>query len=389
SSNNSYNIYNLASNYLTLESDSLVYFLQEGIDGYYEIYFGDNVLGKQLTDGNIVTLTYVITQGTAAAGANNFVLMDPISGYSNTVVYPITATSQGGSKESIDSIKFQAPKSYAAQSRAVTKEDYITAIQQNNLGYSFDAVSVWGGQENATPVYGQVFISVKPAGAYSLTQTQKQRLINDVIKPISVMTVEPTIVDPDYTYLQITANIYYDPKKTSSSSAQIENSVRTAIYNLASTSLNTFNSTFKSSEFNNAINLADPSIITNEIILQVQKKFLPNLSTPTTYRLYYGAPLKRGMFLSGINSNPSLQFRDPINLENIIDGVFIEEVPTSTGGVESIAVINPGFGYQYAPTVSILGDGTGATAQAIINSNGTIREIKVLAKGTGYTSAIV
>jgi hypothetical protein len=315
--------------------------------------------------------------------------MDTISGYSNTNILPITSATQGSGKEDISSIKFQAPKSYAAQGRAITKEDYITAIQQNKLGYSFDAVSVWGGQENSSPVYGQVFVCVKPAGSYTLTDTQKQRLINDVIKPISVMTVEPTLVDPDYTYLQITANVLYDPKKTALTSAQIQTAVKNAIYSLSSSSLNTFNSTFKSSDFVAAINLSDPSIITNEISIQVQKKIYPNLTTPQTYNLYYGTTLKKGMFQSGISSTPAVQFRDPLNAAKIIDGIYIEEVPSSTGGVESISVLNPGYGYQYAPTVTILGDGTGATATATINGNGTIRSINVTNAGTNYTSAIV
>jgi len=184
-------------------------------------------------------------------------------------------------KETIDSIKFQAPKSYSSQNRAVTKEDYITVIQQNNLGYSFDAVNVWGGQENPTPVYGQVFISIKPAGAYTLTATQKQRLINDVIKPVSVMTVEPTLVDPDYTYIQLTANVLFDSKKTNLTSSQIQAAVKTAISSLAATNLNTFNSTFSATDFTNAIAAVSPAIITNEISVKLQKKFYPNLTTPS------------------------------------------------------------------------------------------------------------
>jgi len=139
--------------------------------------------------------------------------MNNIGGYSNIVVSPVSASSTGSAKESLSSIKFQAPKSYAAQGRAVTKEDYITAIQQNNLGFTFDSVNVWGGQENDPPIYGQVFISAKPNGGYTFTATQKQRLVDSVIKPLSVMTVQPTFVDPDYTYIQITANVVYDPKR--------------------------------------------------------------------------------------------------------------------------------------------------------------------------------
>ena len=389
SANASYQIFTKAENYLTLDSSSLVYFLQESLDGTYDIYFGDNILGKQLTNGNIVIVSYVVNSGVAAAGANNFVLMGTVGGYANTTITPISAATTGSVKETIESIKFQAPKAYSAQKRAVTKEDYITVIQQNNLGYAFDAVSVWGGQENPTPVYGQVFIAVKPAGAYTLTATQKQKLIIDVIRPVSVMTVEPTLVDPDYTYIQLTANVLYDTKKTNLTSAQIQSSVRTAINNLATTNLNTFNSTFSATDFTNAIASVSNAIITNEITVKLQKKFYPNLTTPSTYNLYYGTPLQRGMFQSGVTSSPSVQFRNPLNLANIIDGVYIEEVPSSTGGLESVAVINPGYGYQYAPTVTILGDGTGATAQAVITNSGGIRAINVLTAGTGYTSAIV
>jgi hypothetical protein len=389
SSNNYTTTFSPASDYLTLTSDSTVYYLQEGLNGYYEVYFGDGILGKRISESNIISLSYVSTQAGSSTGANNFILMQTVSGFSQSTISPITAASQGSAKESVESIRFHAPKSYSAQGRAVTKEDYITAIQQNKLGYSFDSVSVWGGQENDPPVYGQVFVAMKPTGAYTMTENQKAKLIKDVLKPISILTVEPTIIDPDYTYIQITANVLYDPKKTTSTASEIKALVKARINNFAKTTLNSFNSTFRSSEFNNQINSVDSSIITNEISIELQKKFYPNLSTPTTYKLYYGAPLKRGMFLSGITSLPSFIYRNPLNLALSIEGLYLEEVPSSTGGVESITLTNPGFSYQDQPTVTILGDGTGATAEAVMSNNGTIKQINVLTAGTGYTSAIL
>lgn len=381
-------VYDRASSYLSLNGQSKVYFLQEGQNGNYEIYFGDGVLGKKLSDGNIVQVSYLTTSGKTSEGANNFVLLNSLSGYANTSVTPVYAAANGGEKETIESIKFQAPKTYSAQGRAVTKEDYITAIQQNNLGYAFDSVSVWGGQENDSPAYGQVFISVKPAGAYNLTATQKQRLVTDVIKPISILTVEPTIVDPDYTYIKINANVVYDPSKTSFDTSQIQTAVKNAIATFAQEGLNTFNSTFVSSDLILAIKNANPSITTGEFSIELQKKFLPNLSNSTTYKLHYGVPLQKGMFFSGTTSTPPMSFRNPSNLAQTINNVYIEEVPSSSGGVESISILNTGFGYQTAPTVTIKGDGTGATAKAYINTNGTLRSIEVLTPGTGYTSAI-
>lgn len=386
-SNTSYDIYNTASNFLTLTGDSKVYFLQEGINGNYQIYFGDGIVGSKLSDGNIVKVSYISTEGTASSGANSFTFMDTVSGYAASSTKSIVAASSGKAKESIASIKYQAPKSYSAQNRAVTKDDYITIIQQNNLDVTFDAVNVWGGEENDPPVYGQVFISMKPTGAYNLTETQKQRLIQEVIKPISVLTVTPTIVDPDYTYIKLDATVYYDPYKTTLTSSQIETGVINAIRNYATTNLNTFNATFNSFDIYSAIQGFDNSIVTSDFTVQLQKKFFPNLSTPTTYKLYYNTPLSKGMFQSGVSSLPAIQFVDALSLSNTIDGVYIEEVPSSSGGVESLSVTNPGFNYQYAPDVTILGDGTGATAHAVI-VNGSISHIVVDSAGTNYTSSI-
>jgi hypothetical protein len=390
SSSNAYTqVYTAAEDYLTLDSGSLIYFLQEGLNGQYEIYFGNGILGKTLSDGNIVIVSYITTSGSAASGANNFTLMNSINGYSAYSLTPVIAASAGANKETIESIKFQAPKKYAAQKRAVTKDDYITAIQNNKLNYEFDGVSVWGGEENENPVYGQVFIALKPKGAYTLTNTQKERLIVDVINPISVLTVTPTIVDPDYTYFQITADVLYDTKKTNLTANQISDKIKLSIQNLAANSLNSFNSTFVYTDFSDAIRSSDSSIITNQIKIQLQKKFYPSLTTPTTYTLYYGAPLQKGFNISNIYSLPAMQFKDPVTPANTIDGVYLEEVPPTTGGIESISVLNPGFSYKYTPTVTISGDGTGATAVATINTNGSITKIDVVNKGTGYTSALI
>lgn len=387
SSNGSVELYTLASNQLSLNGASKVYFLQESINNNYQIYFGDGILGKKLVDGNIVRVSYIVTQGSKSAGANNFVLMDNISGYSTYTLDPVTAATEGGEKESITSIKFQAPKSYAAQSRAITKEDYIVAIQQNRLGISFDAVNVWGGEENDTPVYGQVFISLKPRGSYNLTATQKQRLIEEVIKPISVMTVTPTIVDPDYTYLQFVIDVVYDPNKTTQSATQIQEGIKTAIQNFATSTLNTFNSTFNAYDLLTAVQNYSSSITSSNYTVKLQKKFFPNLSQSTTYNLYYNTPLQVAKYGSGISSSPSLQFSNPTNKAEIIDGIYLEEVPTSTNGVESISILNPGFGYTSTPTIKIQGDGTGATAHAVL-VNGSIRSVVIDNPGVGYTAAI-
>lgn len=387
SSNSSFSVYTPVTNSLTLDGNSLVYFIQEGPNQKYQIYFGDGILGKKLKDGNIVRLSYIITEGSMAAGANSFVSMDSVGGYSNIFVIPKVKATQGGDKESIDSIKFQAPKSFSSQGRAVSKNDYITAIQQNNLGFSFDAVNVWGGEENNPPVYGQVFVCLKPTGSYSLTTSQKQQIVSEIIKPVSVLTVTPTIVDPDYTYIKINVSAYYNPLLTTQTSAQLQSGITTSIRNFSTKTLNTFNSSFNAYELLNTVQSYDKSVITSEYSIQLQKKIFPNIITPTTYKLHYNTPLQRGVFSSGVTSSPSLQFKDPSNAARIIDGIYIEEVPTQTHGVDTISIINPGFNYQSAPTIKILGDGTGATAYAVI-AGGSIQSIVVSNAGDGYTSAI-
>ena len=384
SSNTSYDTYFPASDYLALDGNSLVYFLQESLNGNYQVYFGDGILGKQLSDNNIVIASYISTKGSAGAGANTYVLMSNLGGFSTSTITPLLAATQGGSKESIASIKYQAPKSYAAQNRAVSKEDYISILQANQLGISFDAVNVWGGESNNPPVYGQVFIALKPTGGYTLTDSQKQRLIKDVIQPVSVLTVEPTIVNPDYTYVKITTNVLYDPKKTSLTSGGISAVIKTAINNFVSSTLNTFNSTFSVSDLIRAIQIADPSIITNEVSIQLQKKFYPTLQTPTTYNFYFNVPIQKGSFLSGITSSPAIQYPSSTA---IIDGIFLEEFAQVTEGVDSLSILNPGYGYQYPPTVTIIGDGTGATAEAVINGAGALTAINVTNSGNNYTTA--
>lgn len=387
-SNSSSEVYTEAKNYLELSGTSKVFFLEEGTDEKYQISFGDGVLGKKLFNGNVVIVQYIVTKGSAAAAANSFVLMNSINGYSNNIVYPINSATTGGDKETISSIKFQAPKSYAAQGRAVTTEDYITAIQQNRLGFSFDAVNVWGGEENIPPVYGQVFVSMKPSGALILTDIQKDRIIKDLIRPISMMTVTPTIVDPDFTFLKITTNVVVNAKRTTLSINQIKNKITTAIQSFTNSTLNTFNSTFSLSDLIVNIQNSDPSIVSNEVSVQIQKKFTPTLVNSQTYKLYYGTPLQKGVYLSGINSSPSMQFLDLISGTTTVAGVYIQELPSIVGGVQSISISNPGFGYQYPPIVTIVGDGTGATAEAVINSSGAITSINILNSGTNYSSAV-
>jgi hypothetical protein len=387
SSNNSYQVYNPTNDYLSLGSTDTVYFLQEATDGNYQVYFGDGVLGNQLQDGNLVLITAISTQGSAGGLANNFTLIDNIGAYTSVSVTPFSPASQGKDKETIASIKYQAPKAFAAQGRAVSKNDYITALQQNSLGFPFDAVSVWGGEENIPPLYGQVFIALKPSGAYVLTDTQKQLLLEQVITPISVLTVTPNIVDPDYTYLQISANVIYQQSQTTLTPGTMQSGVQAAIYNYAAQYLNTFNSSFNSYQLLTAINTFDPSIVSSDFSLNLQKKFYPTLNTTTTYNLQFNTELQRGVYGSSLTSSPGIEILNPLITGATLDGVYFEEVPSSTSQVSTVVVVNGGYNYTQIPTVTITGDGTGATAVATV-VNQQVQSITVTNPGVGYSSAV-
>ena len=214
-------------------------------------------------------------------------------------------------------------------------------------------------------------------------------IISRVINPISVMTVKPTIVDPDYTYIMLTADVLYSPGKTSLTSQQLQLGCVDAIGLCAANTLNTFNSTFSSHGFSMCVIDTDPSIISDDISIKIQKKIYPNLTVGQNYTLNFDTPLSKGILSSGVTSSPSMKFVDPTSYSNIINGVFIEEVPVMSNGVDSILMINPGMQYTAAPIVKILGDGTGATAHAILSGNGSVDSIVIDSAGIGYTSAIV
>jgi hypothetical protein len=387
-SNTSSQVFTLVDDYLALNGTTKAFFLQEATNGFYQIYFGDGILGEALTDGNVVSVSYIITSGTAATDANNFVLMDTISGFSSSTITPVQAATQGAERESIESIKYTAPKSYAAQGRAVTKEDYIFLIQNNAGIFPIDAVNVWGGEENDPPVYGVVFVAIKPSGGYLLTPSQKSIIEEQIIKPISVLTVQPRIIDVDYNYLVINSNILYDPKLTTLTSSQLQTQTLTAIQGFATDTLNTFNSTFQLSTLISTVQSVSPSFITNDASITLQKRLVPSLTSSTTYTLKYGTSLKKDIFGKSISVTPTFQVIDVDNNSVVRDSVYLEETPSSTTYVESISISNPGFGYTSTPTVTILGDGTGATARATV-VNGQVDSITMIDVGVNYTQAIV
>lgn len=363
-------------------SDAPVFFLEENRNGKYQIYFGDGVIGKKLTNGNIVLVSYVVTTGEDANGIRTFRLSDNVLPGANVVIGLVTESSSGNEAESIDNIRFTAPKSFIAQNRAVTKNDYIALINKN-YPY-FDSVAVWGGEENVPPVYGKIFFSVKPRGNYEVTQSEIQYMKDYVLKPISVLTVTPEYVAPDYNYMNFVVDVVYDPRKTTKTAGGIQTAVYNAVAGFANDYLNTFNNTFKMSRLIRAIDDADTSIENNNVRVLIEKRFQPLLNQARSYRLDFHVPLKKGTALDRLYSEPSFGYTDEFGIERT---AFIEEVPQSFTGVDEIEVLATGDQYTEIPKIFIDGDGTGAAAEAII-VNGKLKSVVVTNPGSGYSGAV-
>ena len=383
SSNTQTIVYTKATEVLNLTSTSTVYYLQEGRNGQYDVYFGDDIISKKIPDGGVVTLEYLISNGTEANRANNFTSTLSIGGYSAIAVNPIAPASGGSVRESVDQIKFSAPLNLLSQNRAVTKNDYIKIIQQKYP--SFEAVNVWGGEENDPPVYGKVFISAKPKLGFEVTDTEKDFVKNTILKPISVLTVTPEIVDIDYNYLKINSTVFYERSKLNVSDSELKNGLKTTIENYCATNLNKFNSYFKYSGLETVVDNYNTAIVSNEIELFVAKKFRPALNQSDSYMLDFGFELNRGTTSDNFYSSPDFTVIDE---EGVSRKCFFEEIPSSFTGLESVTVTNPGFGYTTTPTVTVVGDGTGATARAVI-VNGKLSKVEVLTPGVGYTTAAI
>lgn len=373
--------FELAEDATDVTSDQPVYYLEENRDGRYQIYFGDGIIGRALDNGNIVAVSYVVTSGDAANGIRTFNLSDNVMPGAEVTIDLVTESSAGQLAESIDQIKFTAPKSFIAQNRAVTKNDYIALINRN-YPY-FDSVTVWGGEENDPPVYGKIFFSCKPRGNYEVTQSEIQHMKDHILKPISVLTVTPEYVSPDYNYMNFIVDVVYDPRKTTKTSGGIQTAVYNAVTNFSDTYLNTFNNTFKMSKLVRAIDDADPSIENNSIRVLIEKRFRPLVNQSKSYRIDFYVPLKKGTALDRLYSNPSFGIVDDTGVERV---AFIEEVPQSFTGIDEIEIIATGDQYTEIPKVIIDGDGSGAAASAVV-VNGKIKSVIVTNAGSGYSAA--
>jgi len=376
-------VYNPYNDITLVQGNTAAYFIEEDTDSNYVVQFGDNIIGKTPKIGSIINITYLDNVGADANAINAFSFVDRIGGKysSNVSVTPITPTYGAMTKETIEEVRFRAPYHYTVQNRAVTKNDYETLITRD-FPY-IDAVSCWGGEDNDPVVYGKVYLSLKPKTNFILTTLQKEQIKENLIRSRNVLTIIPEIVDPDFEYVTMLGRVTYNPNKTSRTADEILTSVKAAISDYNNAELKRFDSTFRKSKLQNYIENADSSITGSDIQVYLQKRQILNFGVAENLRIRFNVPLRKGDYISKLYTFPEARVFD---LTNILRNVFVEEVPESFTGVESIIIENPGINYTTAPTINIRGDGIGASARAKI-VNGRISEITVVDKGTNYTRA--
>lgn len=280
--------YTLADDIVSLTGNSAVYFLKEQEDGLYEIYFGDGSLGKKIQNGNVVTLTYLTTSGDAANNASYF-SPDLTSGFGTVSVKTVAKAMGGSQPESIASIKFNAPRAYSMQNRAVTEEDYKSLVYRYYP--NAQTVNVWGGEEAIPPVYGKVYLSIKPKDDDYLDTPSKSFIINNVLKPKTMVTAIPELVDPEYINIHLDCTVYYNPKETNLGVAALRTLVTNTINNYNITDLLKFDGMFRYSKLSRLIDASEKSIQNNITTIILRREIIPAFDTTASYTVNLGNPI--------------------------------------------------------------------------------------------------
>lgn len=276
-------------NITNITSNSAVYFLEESRDGHYEIKFGDGIIGKALEAGNVIQMSYLVVGSDSINGASIFSLAGDINGNTNVSITTTQNASGGADAESLESIRFSAPLAFTAQNRAVTPDDY-KGIIQNSWG-GIDTLTVWGGEDNIPPDYGKVYVSIKPLSRENLTDSEKESIISNILKPKNVVSITPVLVDPDYTYIDLEVYYKYNPNVANITEAALSEEIRTTIAAYDEVNLRSFGGVFRSSNLVADIDNTSVAIISNITRIKMTKKFVPALGVETLYTFSFNQPL--------------------------------------------------------------------------------------------------
>jgi hypothetical protein len=269
-------VYTRANNIIDLDSSSAVYFIQATDDSRYEVVFGDGVFGRKPKDGSIISVTYRITVGPDGNRATSFILNDnlgALNGFGSAILPTITVVSpsfSGAEAESLEEIRYRAPRFYQAQERAITTNDFSTLVTQE-FQY-IKSVHVYGGDQNGLSQFGQVFISPITFTGELISQAEKNE-IQTYLKPRTTIGITPVVIDPDFLFVGVECEVLYNSSDTTLSSTDIQALVRNSILLYSEEQLTDFNTEFKTSRFEAAIDASDSSISSNDTNIVLRKLF--------------------------------------------------------------------------------------------------------------------
>lgn len=348
-----FTVYNNIDDVRTINDDSQIYLIRETAQGSYEIQFSDgNTLGVAPTSGNKIVVRYLTTTGSDANGGDSFATRNiSFGGNTYPVIVSLVAESAGGSeKESIESIKTNAPRMYATQQRLVTAEDYESLIFKNYGAY-LDGIIAWGGNENVPAQYGKVFVSLQfKDGIDSSTQSIiKQSITDELTSNLAIMSIDTVFVEPEITSLILYATFNVDPTKSSTSTTGLQNSVRNVIINHFNTELDTFYSTFRRSALLNKIDSVSPAILNSQLTVLAQQEIsgiVPNQNKDYTVAFPFtlAAPDKDDHI---IVSSPFVYKGQTVYIKNELGSTRLQLLDTS----DEVKLVNTG---SYDPAKGLI-----------------------------------
>jgi hypothetical protein len=399
--------YNLAANVTALNSTSRVYYLEESDDLRYRLVFGDGVLGRKLIDGEFIRLSYVTTFGEEANGCKDFAFIGTIRDSDQRAIAPANIAvvtrepaSDGEARESALSIKFRAPRSFATQNRAVTETDYEHIVSE--IYPQAASVTAYGGEKLTPPIYGKVYVAIRPKTGNKLNETTKAKIKND-LKPYTVASIDPVIIDPTTYYIIPKSYVYYDGNNTNKSGAQLASDVLRNVDQFNKNGQNNrFGGRVDTSKYNSMLDNSDPAIsgsVTQMTIGQNLDKF--EFGNVFTQCLDFGNPLYNPSNYSGSPSGGSgtscSTDADCPEGQICIDGTCQQD-PNAGGGNSgkcnpSFSVVKSGTFYATGFTEDLVnltmqGAGTNSTApvvssQSIANENQVLVPVNIRDDGKG------
>ena len=330
--------YSLVDNIIGVDSDSEIFLIQEVQDEKYELLFGDGIFGKKLENGTQITVTYIITDGSAGNGASLFSfagtfrdnLNNPVT-VSSVDLTTFTKSTSGTDIEPIESVKYFAPRLYAAQFRAVTARDYEAIIQ--NIYPNTESISVVGGEELDPPEFGTVRISIKPKNGDFVSDFDKDFILSK-LKSYSLTGINQKLVDIKILYVEIDSSVYYN----SSQITNIDN-LKTNITNSLqsysdSVDLSKFGGRFKYSKVLNVIDDVDRSITSNITRVRVRRNLRALINQEAQYELCFGNKFHVNPAGFNIKSTGFKIINEP-------DIVYLTDIPNADGMKGVLSIVKP------------------------------------------------